>query len=96
MLCDSCHERDAVVHLTQIENNQVTQLRQIPANSVINALHGTLKLISAAPAGSGQAHDAAAKGKKHKKAKTKTQTGNFGGECRNSYCHRQFVDTLAA
>ena len=26
MLCDSCHERDAVVHLTQIENNAVTQL----------------------------------------------------------------------
>jgi protein arginine kinase activator len=26
MLCDSCHERDAVVHLTQIENNAVHQL----------------------------------------------------------------------
>ncbi len=26
MLCDNCHERDAVVHLTQIENNAVTQI----------------------------------------------------------------------
>jgi protein arginine kinase activator len=26
MLCNSCNERDAVVHLTQIVNNQVTQL----------------------------------------------------------------------
>jgi protein arginine kinase activator len=26
MLCDSCRERDAVVHLTQIENNAVHQL----------------------------------------------------------------------
>jgi protein arginine kinase activator len=26
MLCDSCHERDAVVHLTTIENNAVTQV----------------------------------------------------------------------
>ncbi|MDB4907982.1 MAG: hypothetical protein JWO05_2766 [Gemmatimonadetes bacterium] len=26
MLCDSCRERDAVVHLTQIVNNAVTQL----------------------------------------------------------------------
>lgn len=26
MLCDACHERDAVVHLTTIENNAVHQL----------------------------------------------------------------------
>jgi protein arginine kinase activator len=26
MLCDNCHERDAVVHLTQIENNAVSQI----------------------------------------------------------------------
>jgi protein arginine kinase activator len=26
MLCDTCHERDAVVHLTQIVDNTVTQL----------------------------------------------------------------------
>ncbi|OYV73793.1 MAG: hypothetical protein B7Z72_01695 [Gemmatimonadetes bacterium 21-71-4] len=26
MLCDSCRDRDAVVHLTQIENNTVTQI----------------------------------------------------------------------
>jgi protein arginine kinase activator len=26
MLCDNCHERDAVVHLTQIENNTVAQI----------------------------------------------------------------------
>jgi protein arginine kinase activator len=26
MLCDNCHERDAVVHLTQIENTNVTQI----------------------------------------------------------------------
>lgn len=26
MLCDTCHERDAVVHLTQVENNSVNQI----------------------------------------------------------------------
>ena len=54
----------------------LTQLRQIPKNTLINALHGTLKLITAA--GGHPAADAAAKGKK-KKGKVKTQTGKFGG-----------------
>jgi hypothetical protein len=56
----------------------LTQVRQIPQNVVIDALNGTLQLTTAAPGGSGGAHDAAAKGgKKHKNAKT--QTGTFGG-----------------
>jgi len=53
----------------------LTELTQIPKNTVINALHGTLSLTSAAGSPS-PAHDAAAKGKKHK---TKTQQGTFGG-----------------
>jgi hypothetical protein len=53
----------------------LTQLRQFPTNTVIDALGGTLRLITAA-GGPGGAHDAAAKGKKHK---VKTQTGTFGG-----------------
>ncbi|HTT31889.1 MAG TPA: fibronectin type III domain-containing protein, partial [Solirubrobacteraceae bacterium] len=53
----------------------LTELTQIPKNTVINALHGTLSLTSAA-GGPSPARDAAAKGKKHK---TKTQKGNFGG-----------------
>ena len=53
----------------------LTQLRQIPQNVQINALHGTLRLITAAGGPPG-AHDAAAKGKKHK---VKTQSGTFGG-----------------
>ena len=52
----------------------ITELRQIPANTVINALHGTLNLTTALPAV--QARDAAAKGKKKK---AKTQSGTFGG-----------------
>jgi hypothetical protein len=55
----------------------LTQLRQFPTNSVIDALGGTLQLITAA-GGPGGAHDAAAKGKKHN-GKVKTQTGTFGG-----------------
>jgi hypothetical protein len=55
----------------------LTQLRQITPNIEINALHGTLTLITATGGPSG-ARDAAAKGKKHK-AKVKTQTGTFGG-----------------
>jgi len=54
----------------------LTELSQIPANTLINALHGTLKLTTAGGS-SGPAHDAAAKGKKRKKVKT--QSGNFGG-----------------
>jgi len=54
----------------------LTEATQIPKNSVINAIHGTLSLISA-----GVGHpsaDVAAKGK-GKKGKTVTQQGNFGG-----------------
>ena len=54
----------------------LTELQQIPANALVDALNGTLKLITAVP-GSHPAHDAA-KGKKHK-GKTKTQSGTFGG-----------------
>jgi hypothetical protein len=54
----------------------LTQIRQIPKNTVINALHGTLQVITAA--GGHPASDAAAKGKKHK-GKVKTQTGRFAG-----------------
>ena len=56
----------------------LTELTQIPKNTVINALHGTLTLTTAAGGPLG-AHDAAAKGKKPKKHKTPTQKGNFGG-----------------
>ena len=55
----------------------LTQVSQIPNNTEINALHGTINLITAA-AGSGGARDAAAKGKNHK-GKTPTQSGSFGG-----------------
>jgi DNA-binding beta-propeller fold protein YncE len=54
----------------------LTELTQIPTNTVIDALHGTIKLTTALPGGSHPAHDAAAKGKKKP---VKTQTGNFGG-----------------
>jgi hypothetical protein len=55
----------------------LTQLRQIPQNTPVDALHGTLELISASPGGGVHgAHDAAAKGKKHG---VKTQIGKFGG-----------------
>jgi len=54
----------------------LTELRQIPTNTEINALRGTISLITGLPKGSHPAHDAAGKGKKHKPP---TQTGNFGG-----------------
>jgi hypothetical protein len=58
----------------------LTELTQIPKNTVINALHGTLSLTSAVPGGHPAADTAAAKGKKHKgSSKTSTQKGNFGG-----------------
>jgi hypothetical protein len=56
----------------------LTQVRQFPKNTVIDALGGTLNVITAVPGGHA-AHDAA-KGKKHKgKGKTATQSGTFGG-----------------
>jgi len=61
----------------------LTELTQIPKNTVINALNGTLSLITAG--GSHPAADVAAKkGKKGKgkgkgKGKTTTQSGTFGG-----------------
>jgi len=58
----------------------LTELTQIPTNTEINAIHGTLSLITAAPGGSHPTADVAAKGKgKGKKGKTVTQKGNFGG-----------------
>src|SRR5690242_9680654 len=68
------------VVLVRINGQSVplTQLRQIPQNVEINALHGSLQLITASGGGPA-AHDAAAKrGKKHKD-RVKTQTGRFGG-----------------
>jgi hypothetical protein len=53
----------------------LTELSQVPTNTEIDALKGTLKLITAA-GGGGPAHDAKAK---KGKGKTKTQTGTFGG-----------------
>jgi hypothetical protein len=67
--------------LVQVRVNGVfiplTQLRQFPVNVVVNALHGTLQVITAT--GGHPAADAAAKGKKHKKGKVKTQSGRFSG-----------------
>jgi len=54
----------------------ITELEQIPAGTLIDALHGTIKLTTAVTGGS-PARDAAAKGKKKKPVKT--QTGTFGG-----------------
>ena len=55
----------------------LTELTQIPKNTVIDALHGALSLTTATTGGSHPAHDAA-KGKKPK-PKPKTQKGTFGG-----------------
>jgi hypothetical protein len=52
----------------------LTEAQQIPKNTLIDALHGTLNLTTALPGSGGGAHDAAAKGKK-----VKTQNGRFGG-----------------
>jgi PKD domain-containing protein len=54
----------------------LTQIRQIPKNTLINAIHGTLQIIAAT--GGHPTADVAAKGKK-RKGKVKTQTGRFGG-----------------
>jgi len=56
----------------------LTELTQIPTNTQIDALKGSIKLLTAVPGGGKPAHDAAAKGKKGK-TKTKTQTGTFSG-----------------
>jgi hypothetical protein len=57
----------------------LTELTQIPKNTVVNALQGTLSLITAAPGGSHPAHDAAAKKGKGKGKTVKTQKGTFSG-----------------
>ena len=49
----------------------LTELRQIPAGTVVNALHGTLSLTTAAPPGATKS--------KSKKRGAKTQTASFGG-----------------
>ncbi|MGZ4232909.1 MAG: PKD domain-containing protein [Solirubrobacteraceae bacterium] len=54
----------------------LTQLTKIPNGAVINALHGTLTLNTAAP---GPTQHATLAAKKGKAKKPKTQTGKFGG-----------------
>ncbi|MGN6867322.1 MAG: choice-of-anchor Q domain-containing protein, partial [Solirubrobacteraceae bacterium] len=71
----------------------LTELQQIPKNTLIDALHGTLQLTTAVPGGTGGAHDAAAKGKKPKKAKT--QSGTFGGAIFKLSQARNGLATLA-
>ncbi len=57
----------------------LTQLRQFPKNTEIDALGGTLRIITAT-AGHPASDAAAKKGKgKGKKGKVKTQSGTFGG-----------------
>ena len=55
----------------------LTELRQIPNGTIINALHGTLTLITAG----GTQHATLSTDAKDKKKskKVKTQTGKFGG-----------------
>jgi len=58
----------------------LTELTQIPTNTEINALHGSIKLITSLPAGVKPAADVAkAKGKGKGKGKVSTQNGTFGG-----------------
>lgn len=56
----------------------LTQLRQIPQNAQINALHGTIQIVTASGGGPSGARDAAARGKRGK-TNAKTQKGTFGG-----------------
>jgi len=56
----------------------LTELQQIPKNTLIDALHGTLSLTITVPSGPAGAHDAATKGKKPK-SKVNTQKGTFSG-----------------
>lgn len=56
----------------------VTHAMQIPNNTEIDALHGTIKL-STAVSGAHPAQDAAAGGRKHKTKAAKSQSGTFGG-----------------
>jgi hypothetical protein len=56
----------------------LTEVRQIPNGAIINALHGTLTLITSAGNGSANVSQARTKGKKPK-VQTKTQKGTFGG-----------------
>ena len=56
----------------------ITEVRQIPNGAIINALHGTVALITAAGGSSTANVSQAAKGKKPK-AKVTTQKGTFGG-----------------
>ena len=56
----------------------ITELSKIPNGAIINALHGTLTLNTAAIGGTQHATLAAKKGKKKPK-KPQTQTGKFGG-----------------
>jgi hypothetical protein len=67
--------------LVKLNGNFVplTQIRQVATGTLINAIHGALQVVSAAPGGAHGALDAAAKRKKQHKGKAKTQTGRFSG-----------------
>ena len=70
----------------------LTELSKIPNGAVINALHGTLTLNTAAPGATQHATLAAKKGKAKK---PKTQTGKFGGAVFKVTQTRSGLATLA-
>ena len=70
----------------------LTELTKIPNGTIINALHGTLTLTTALPA---VQHAAIAAKKKPKKAKTKTQKGQFKGAVFKVTQARSGLATLA-
>jgi hypothetical protein len=70
----------------------LTELRQIPNGTIINALNGTLTLTTAG----GTQHSTLSTDAKHKKSKkAKTQTGKFGGAVFKVTQTRSGLTTLA-
>jgi hypothetical protein len=71
----------------------LTELRQIPNGTIVNALHGTLTLVTAG----GTQHSTLSTDAKHKKKskKAKTQTGKFGGAVFKVTQTRSGLTTLA-
>jgi hypothetical protein len=57
----------------------ITEVRQIPNGAIINALHGTVELITAAAGNTANVSRDAKTNTKKPKAKVTTQKGTFGG-----------------
>lgn len=98
MLCDQCREREAVVHLTQIVENAVTQLHLCEKCAAAKGIETTVAAPAHPLAGvlqaAQQAHAVAADAVRCSFCGTSQKDFRASGRLGCAYCYGAFTETL--